>query len=212
MSIKKKLGLGVASAALGLSLIGGGTYAYFSDSDTSTNTFAAGTLDIETNPEVIINVDNIKPGDWMERTFKLENKGTLDIARVLLNTAYTVTDANNNNGNNDFGSHIYVDFLVNTDGDADYEVIDSKSLAQLKNTTETDLAVEWQAEVERQRHGGHRVEWSLVDGIAAGTVDNFKVKVYFKNQGDQNVFQGDSLELKWKFTAEQTAGVHKANK
>ena len=31
MSIKKKLGLGVASAALGLSLIGSGTYAYFSD-------------------------------------------------------------------------------------------------------------------------------------------------------------------------------------
>ncbi|MCU5397508.1 CalY family protein, partial [Bacillus toyonensis] len=31
MSLKKKLGVGVVSAALGLSLIGGGTYAYFSD-------------------------------------------------------------------------------------------------------------------------------------------------------------------------------------
>ena len=31
MGIKKKLGLGVASAALGLSLIGGGTFAYFND-------------------------------------------------------------------------------------------------------------------------------------------------------------------------------------
>ncbi len=29
MSLKKKLGAGVVSAALGLSLIGGGTYAYF---------------------------------------------------------------------------------------------------------------------------------------------------------------------------------------
>ncbi|MCQ6289408.1 CalY family protein, partial [Bacillus cereus] len=30
MSFKKKLGVGVISAALGLSFIGGGTYAYFS--------------------------------------------------------------------------------------------------------------------------------------------------------------------------------------
>ncbi|PRX64062.1 putative ribosomally synthesized peptide with SipW-like signal peptide [Bacillus sp. V-88] len=43
MSIKQKLGLGVASAALGLALVGGGTYAYFSDSVTTNNTFAAGT-------------------------------------------------------------------------------------------------------------------------------------------------------------------------
>ena len=31
MGIKQKLGLGVASAALGVALVGGGTYAYFSD-------------------------------------------------------------------------------------------------------------------------------------------------------------------------------------
>ncbi|WP_222119322.1 TasA family protein, partial [Bacillus thuringiensis] len=35
MSMKKKLGMGVITAALGLSLIGGGTYAYFSDKEVS---------------------------------------------------------------------------------------------------------------------------------------------------------------------------------
>ena len=47
MGIKKKLGLGVASAALGLSLIGGGTWAAFNDAATINNHFAAGTLDLE---------------------------------------------------------------------------------------------------------------------------------------------------------------------
>ncbi|PHD39103.1 cell division protein FtsN, partial [Bacillus toyonensis] len=46
MSLKKKLGVGVVSAALGLSLIGGGTYAYFSDQVVTNNSFAVGTLDL----------------------------------------------------------------------------------------------------------------------------------------------------------------------
>ena len=54
MTIKKKLGLSVATAALGLSLIGGGTYAYFSDQEVTQNTFAAGTLDLAINPTTIV--------------------------------------------------------------------------------------------------------------------------------------------------------------
>src|SRR5690606_23821899 len=94
MSIKKKLGLGLASAALGLSLVGGGTFAYFNDVEATNNTFAAGTLDLAVNPTTIIDVSNIKPGDWMPRTFQLENNGTLDISSVILTTDYTVSGAN----------------------------------------------------------------------------------------------------------------------
>ena len=48
MGLKKKLGLGVASMALGASLIGGGTFAYFNDTETASgNTFAAGTIDLQ---------------------------------------------------------------------------------------------------------------------------------------------------------------------
>ena len=35
MSIKKKLAMGIATGALAVSMIGGGTYAYFSDSETN---------------------------------------------------------------------------------------------------------------------------------------------------------------------------------
>jgi spore coat-associated protein N len=45
------------------------------------------------------------------------------------------------------------------------------------------------------------------DGIPAGGTDYMKVKIEFVDNGqDQNVFQGDSLALEWKFTAEQEAG------
>src|SRR5690625_3129234 len=112
--MRKKLGMGIMSATLGLSLIAGGTYAYFSDSEVSNNTFAAGTLDLAIEPTEIINVENLKPGDWMVRTFELQNNGTLDIEKVFLETDYTIIDANGDN-TEDFGEHIQVEFLYNAD-------------------------------------------------------------------------------------------------
>ena len=38
MSIKKKLAMGIATGALAVSMIGGGTYAYFNDVETCKNT------------------------------------------------------------------------------------------------------------------------------------------------------------------------------
>ena len=46
MSLKKKLAMGIATGALAVSMIGGGTYAYFNDVEVNNSTFAAGTLDI----------------------------------------------------------------------------------------------------------------------------------------------------------------------
>src|SRR5690625_4267051 len=106
--------MGIMSAALGISLIGGGTFAYFSDTETTENTFAAGTLDLSAEPTTIIDVENIKPGDSMVRTFELQNNGSLDIHRVYLDTEYTVDDAEGNN-TEDFGEHIEVEFLYNVD-------------------------------------------------------------------------------------------------
>ena len=76
------------SLLLGIILIAGGTYAYFSDSEISNNTFAAGTLDLSMNPSEIINIGNLKPGDSMIRDFELHNSGTLDMSKVTLDTDY----------------------------------------------------------------------------------------------------------------------------
>ncbi|MGM0854039.1 MAG: CalY family protein [Bacillota bacterium] len=193
MGIKQKLGLGVASAALGLALVGGGTYAYFSDSAEANGTFAAGTLDLSANPTTVIDVENIKPGDTMLRSFDLVNGGSLDIATINLETDYTVQG--NGNNTDDFGKHIRVNFLINADKlDAP---IYSTTLANLKSMSpdviEGNIFSGWLAE-----RGGK---------LAAGTSDKLYVQYEFVDNGqDQNQFQGDSLELKWTFNGMQGAG------
>lgn len=197
MSIKKKLGLGVASAALGLSLIGGGTYAYFSDTEVNNSSFAAGTLDINVagkdKANAIIDVENIKPGDTMTRKFNLNNTGSLDVSKVILSTDYSVKDAKGDNEGRDLGSDIEVTFLYNKD--KGNTVVKKTTLAQLKSydVTEKDLLA-W-------LFGGKEN-----GGLKAKTSDELEVKFEFLDKGNQNHFQGDSLQLKWTFDAKQTAG------
>src|SRR5690625_851101 len=118
MSLKKKLGMGIATAVLGVGLIGGGVFAYFSDTAIQTNTFAAGTIDLEVEPTVAVDVGNLKPGDWMPRTFELQNNGSLDMSYVSLSTDYTVyTERGDRLGGplaDEYAKQIIVEFLNNT--------------------------------------------------------------------------------------------------
>lgn len=195
MGIKKKLGLGVMSAALGVSLITGGTYAYFSDSEQTNNTFAAGTLDLAVEPTQIIDVGNLKPGDYVVRDFELKNSGTLDIEKVMLNTDYQVIDSEGNN-TGDFGKHIQVEFLYNADK-LD-EVIYKTTLADLKGMSPEAVSKEVFSPVLGE------------GGLPSGELDDLVVKFKFVDNGEeQNQFQGDSLELQWTFNAKQEAGGEK---
>lgn len=187
--------MGMMSAALGLTLIGGGTYAYFSDSEVSNNTFAAGTLDLSAEPTEIINVDNLKPGDWVIRDFELQNNGSLDIGKVFLETDYTIIDDKGDN-TEDFGKYIEVEFLYNADK-LD-EVIYKTTLDQLKN-----MSLEAVNENIFYPQFGE-------EGLPVGSSDDLVVKFNFLENGkDQNEFQGDSLKLEWTFNAEQTESEEK---
>ncbi|WP_419961097.1 TasA family protein [Psychrobacillus sp. BM2] len=198
MSIKQKLAMGILTGGLAISMIGGGTYAYFNDVETSTNQFAAGTLDLAVNPETIINVSNIKPGDWMNRTFKLENNGSLDISKIFLTTEYTESVAG-------FGDHIVVDFLRNDDKSGllgASNVIVSKKLSELASMSPDA--------VKNVSPSFFGIQGGEDSGIKAGTKDNMYVKFRFNDSGaDQNAYQAATLELKWKFDAQQTKGVSK---
>ncbi|GAE95168.1 secreted and spore coat-associated protein 3 [Gracilibacillus boraciitolerans JCM 21714] len=208
MSLKKKLGLGMASAALGLALVGGGTYAYFSDEEVTNNTFAAGTLDLSVDPTTIIEVSDIKPGDWMYRSFELINDGTLDIYSININTDYTTSDYHGGDNTEDFGEHILVHFVNNYDKGTSFpfvgvipeNVIWSTTLAELKADPTLPDAVandifEW---------------WGEDDGLKAGDTDSLDVLFEFVDNGeDQNQFQADKLKLTWTFEAQQTAGESK---
>ena len=195
MSIKKKFGMGVMSAALGLTLVTGGTYAYFSSDVTTENTFAAGTLDLSVEPTTIIDVDNLQPGDSIVRDFELQNNGSLDIERVTLETDYRVIDVDGDN-TEDFGEHIQVEFLYNADK-LD-EVIYETTLAELKDMTPEAV-------------NEHIFYPALGEkGLPVDEVDDLVVKFNFvDNDEDQNQFQGDSLELEWTFVADQVDGEDK---
>ncbi|WP_281974646.1 TasA family protein [Halobacillus litoralis] len=196
MGLKKKLGLGVASAALGLSLVGGGTFAYFSDTAEASGSFAAGTLDLSANPTTVIEVDNIKPGDTMLRSFDLVNGGSLDIATINLDTDYTTT-GNGNNGGDDFGDHIRVNFLLNKDK-VDFPVW-STTLSELKNMDPDVIDGNFFSQFLGEKGGK----------LAANTSDKMWVQFEFVDEGDQNHFQGDSLSLKWTFEGMQGDGESK---
>jgi len=195
LSIKKKFGMGVMSAALGLTLVTGGTYAYFSSDVTTENTFAAGTLDLSVEPTTIIDVDNLQPGDSIVRDFELQNNGSLDIERVTLETDYRVIDVDGDN-TEDFGEHIQVEFLYNADK-LD-EVIYETTLAELKDMTPEAV-------------NEHIFYPALGEkGLPVDEVDDLVVKFNFvDNDEDQNQFQGDSLELEWTFVADQVDGEDK---
>lgn len=201
MGIKKTLGLGVASAALGLSLIGGGTFAYFSDTAQSTATFAAGTLDLNSDPSVIVDLNNLKPGDTVTRNFKLKNDGSLDIKSIKLNTSTSINDVGGNNGTNDLAASIKVKFLKNNDKSGVVVpeiVVWETTLADLKNQSP-----------ELVNNTGLDAIWGEPDGIKAGTNDSFTVKFEFVDNGqEQNYFQKDSLTLTWDFVAKQGAGTN----
>jgi len=207
LGIKKKLAMGLLAAVLGIALIGGGTFAYFSDTEVSNNTFAAGTLDLAVNPSVIIDVDNLKPGDVMVREFLLENNGSLDISTVDLATSYNVIDAKGDN-TDDFGKHIKVLFLENADKTGDGWVIDDYNDI-ISETTLYDLQNMTPDAVENvQSWITHLLGLGGEDsGLPAGDSDQMFVAFEFVDNGeDQNEFQGDALELTWTFTAHQTEG------
>ncbi|MDY0393391.1 TasA family protein [Virgibacillus halophilus] len=197
MGLKKKLGTSIAAAVLGVSLIGGGTFAYFSSAETSNNTLAAGTLDVVLDKPVIIEIDNLKPGDWMDRTFKLENIGSLDMSKVLLLTDYTQSGVK---GDEDIGKHIQVNFLKNFDKETGFNdnVIYHETLYNLKNAS-PDTVQGYSSKI-----------FKTEDGLAAGEINNLYVQFEFvDNEEDQNAFQDATLQLKWTFDAKQTEGESK---
>lgn len=194
MSLKKKLGVGVVSAALGLSLIGGGTYAYFSDQVVTNNSFAAGTLDLAMQPTTSLNLENLKPGDKILKKFNLKNSGTLDIKDIMMKIDYTVNDLKQNNTTEDFGKHIKVQFLW--DWDPAKSPVYETTLAELKSQSSEIVS-------KKVFHS----KWTETGGLKPGKMDWFWIKFIFEDNGtNQNVFQGDSIALKMEFQANQTEG------
>jgi spore coat-associated protein N len=209
MSIKKKLGLGIASAALGLSLIGGGTLAYFSDGATVHNGFESGTLvlDAEKAWNFPLNFDlkDVKPGQSWERQFVLANNGTVDIG----NTFMQITNAGEDNALLDTLKVYYfvdaTDPVVDPNApDAGYILLNSQDI-----TLREALNSEWAGKIKSQYLTDDN-KFNLTPlGIAAGQDNRFRISIEFPETGvPQNELQGKTVKVDFKFDARQTVGTH----
>ncbi|MFS0558144.1 TasA family protein [Brevibacillus sp. 179-C9.3 HS] len=194
MNLKKQFAVTLASVGLGAALIGGGTFAYFSDQEKVENTFAAGTLDLAVSPSVVFDLKHMKPGDKAKRSYKITNNGTLDIQNVFLTSKYTVTDANNNNAGEDLGKHLRVNIIYNIDNRD--TIVWSDTLAELQSKQGKDRPDLLKSLFERTG-----------ELLKPKEIDDIRVEIEFvENDKDQNVFQGDSVKLDWTFDATQTKG------
>jgi len=194
MSLKKRFALTLASVGLGAALVSGGTFAYFSDTAAVNNTFATGTLDLSVNPTVAFDIANLKPGDYMVRYFEITNSGTLDIKDVLMKTSYTIEDAKGDNGSEDFANYLNVEFLT-SDGQV---VLLNQSLAKLKQLSDNGKAPDISS------------LYGFLKDLPVGDSDVICMKIVFTDTGlDQNIFQGDKVNLKWTLEARQGKGVAK---
>lgn len=106
-------------------------------------------------------------------------------------------DVKGDNAGEDFGKHVKVKFLWNWDKQS--EPVYETTLADLQKTDPDLLAQDIFAP-----------EWGEKGGLEAGTEDYLWVQFEFVDDGkDQNIFQGDSLNLEWTFNANQEAGEEK---
>lgn len=76
-------------------MLGAGTFAAFSDTETSTdNTFTAGTLDLELSGTVPMTVGDVYPGASGSETVTLTNVGSINAASSTINVANIADDDN----------------------------------------------------------------------------------------------------------------------
>lgn len=180
MDFKKDIIMAMATGLLGMALISGGTFSYFSDEEQTQAEIASGTVDLglkkedgdDLSDDYVFEFDNKQPGDTFFYKIQLQNNGTLDIGEIQLTSEHQVTK-----GEKNFGSQIIINNLE-VDGTPINSII-GDSLDKLNAKNEPIV---------------------LMDQFEKKNVEVF-VEFKFIEEGNQNDYQGNSLELKWNFIA-----------
>jgi predicted ribosomally synthesized peptide with SipW-like signal peptide len=176
--------------------IAGGTWAYFSDTEASSNNqLVSGTLDLKTNDADgvtrSLQATNMKPGDSVgPATIHLKNTGSLDGSTLSIAFNYTECDGTNppaypvNKTADETAAVIEVLTLSYGGSDLLGSVSDSnnngyKDVQDLKNASLSGLA-----------------------GIAAGATKDFIITVKLKESAG-NDFQADGIDMSITFTLNQ---------
>lgn len=205
-----------------VSLTTGTSYAYFSDTATSTgNTATAGTLKFGSPQSMDFNVTNAAPGDTFtgdKNPYDIGNKGTIAADHVEIEVANTVTDTGDN-ADPDIDRMLIVDKLL-------YGSLNVKSLIE-GNTGATSVTSDgykvsledgstfstilsdsaitldtWESKVIEIADDPGTA--GTATGLGGGDTANFDIDLKF-NAGAGNEYQEDSVGTIFTFTLNQDA-------
>lgn len=190
--IKKVIGLTIALVLL-LGMSGIGTWAYFSDVETSgENVLAAGTLDLKTDDvdgvSQTLLASNIMPGDTVgPETIILKNSGTVAGSSLDLSFSYIESDSSPNPA----------DMTANA------------TAAILQVTTLNYNSSSLLSSVSDNNSNGYKDVYDLstanltgLDGIGASSTRNFEIAVTLRSDASKD-FQADGIDVTMNFILNQ---------
>jgi len=229
--MKKILGLTVA-ALLVMALVGGGTWAYFSDVETSTgNVLTAGTLNLtadvtgggdvsgsvtagDDGANEYITLSDLKPGDSGTVTFTCTNTGNLPGTLTIDSTVTfaengagepetsATTPTNDNGGNGDLDEYVGVTLTENINGAGA-----TYKLGDATNKVEfAGLEAVLDAVVDEAIGAGENIVYVLTWEIASdvkGDGADAKFGTADDVAADDNVLQSDTATIDITFNLEQ---------
>lgn len=191
MTLRKQLAITLATLVIGALLIGGGTFAYFSDTVTSANnTFATGTILFnEATSFTAQTPGNNQPGDADDFTFALDNDGTLDMDHIYLGMTYDAPDIDTPADNNglDLGTQLKVNSIT-LGGTA----------VTIPNAAYGDDLILTLSELETYL-ASNTLD---IGGILADTTENAVIQIEFMETNvAQNQYQGEAATINFSFEA-----------
>lgn len=202
--MKKILGLTIA-AFLVMALVGGGTWAYFSDPETSTdNSLTAGTLDLNINggntAVTTFSATNVAPGDSGSGSSVLANVGSLSGELDILFSVITNTPGAGGTeyegGSGELGGEAEIAVYIDVDQSGDWSSGDI-GLKSDSTTYSHPTALNY-ATIDS--YGSD--SWDAVETMAAPASDNFTILWRVPTTAGNDI-QGDSVSFDVTFILEQ---------
>ncbi len=203
--MKKILGLTIA-ALLVIGIIGGGTFAYFSDTESSTNNvLTAGTLDLNINGGNVavttLSVSDVAPGDSGSDNSTLANVGSLlgelDISTSAVLNTPGAGGTEYEGGSGELGANAELAMYIDVDQSSDWSAGDIGLKSD--NTTYTHPTALEYAVIDNYASKS----WDATENMPASAADYF-VMLWRVPTGTGNDIQGDSVSVNVTFVLEQT--------
>ncbi len=198
--MKAKIFMSLLVLFVAVSMVIGGTFAYFSDSETSLgNTFTAGTLDLKINDGddnvVAFNVTNMRPGNQPATSYKLDNVGSIN--GYLNITAVAVTNLENG-----------ITEPEDEAGDTTEAVGELGDVVHIDLYFDNDASGWWSTGDVRIYEGyvSDMPSMFIVNKVlAAGATQRIVARLDWWSTSDDNLAQGDSMTIDFTFNLSQNA-------